>query len=88
MPTTMTAPMRTMTKKTMNRLMLSIFRDRMSVYYAIGLGRADSAAYFYGELRNVAEQLVTQVKRQANERRAKERRPSHYVQKSPQGRLR
>ena len=59
MPTTMTAPMRTTTKKTMNSLMLSIFRDRKSVYYAFGLGRADSAAQFYGELRNVAEQLVT-----------------------------
>ena len=46
----------------------------MSVYYAVGLSRADSAAHFYGELRNVAEQVVPQLKRQAKERRAKERR--------------
>ena len=46
----------------------------MSVYYAVGLGRADFAAHFYGELRNVAEQVVPQLKRQAKERRAKERR--------------
>ena len=48
----------------------------MSVYYAVGLGRADSAAHFYGELSNVAEQVVPQLKRQAKERRAKERRRS------------
>ena len=44
----------------------------MSVYYAVGLGRADFAAHFYGELRNVAEQVVPQLKRQAKERRAEE----------------
>ena len=51
----------------------SIFRDRMSVYYAVGLSRADSAAHFYGELRNVAEQVVLKLKRQTQERRAQER---------------
>ena len=54
------------TKRTMKSTMTSIFRDRMSVYYAVGLGRADSAAHFYGELRNVAEQVVPQLKRQGN----------------------
>ena len=38
------------------------------------VGRADSTARFYGELRNVAEQVVSQLTRQAKERRAKERR--------------
>ena len=42
--------------------MTSIFRDRMSVYYAVGLGREDSAAHFYGDLRNVAEQVVPQLR--------------------------
>ena len=30
----------------------------MPVYYAVWLGRADSAACFYGELRSVAEYVV------------------------------
>ena len=46
----------------------------MSVYYVVGLGRADFAGNFYGELRNVAEQVVPQLKRQAKERLARERR--------------
>ena len=46
----------------------------MSVYYVVGLGRADFAAHFYGELRNVAEQVVPQLKRQVKKRRGKERR--------------
>ena len=46
----------------------------MSVYYAVGLGPADYAARFYGELRNVAALVVPPLKRQAKERRAKERR--------------
>ena len=36
--------------------------------------RITSSAHFYGELRNVAEQVVLQLKRQAKERRAKKRR--------------
>ena len=57
MPTTM----RKTTKRTMKSTMPSIFRDRMSVYYAVRLSRAD----FYGELRNVAEQKVPKLKRPA-----------------------
>ena len=34
----------------------------MSVYYAVGLGRADFAGHLYGELRNVAEQGGSLVK--------------------------
>ena len=41
---------------------------KLTVYYAVGLSRADSAAHFYGELRNVAEQVVLKLKRQAKER--------------------
>jgi hypothetical protein len=36
--------------------------------------RITSSDHFYGELRNVAEQVVFQLKRQAKERRAKKRR--------------
>ena len=60
--TTMTTTMRKTTKRTMKSTMTSIFRDRMSVYYAVGLGREDSAAHFYGDLRNVAEQVVPQLR--------------------------
>ena len=49
------------------------FCYRMPVYYAAWLGRADSAAYFYGELRSVAEYVVPELMRQGKERRAKER---------------
>ena len=38
------------------------------------VNRITSSAHFYGELRNVAEQVVPQLKRQAKERRAKKRR--------------
>ena len=62
----------------MKSTMTSIFRDRMSVYYAVRLGRAD----FYGKLSNVAEQKVPKLKRPAQwlvfaapyVRQAKERR--------------
>ena len=57
----------------------------MSVYHAVGLGRTDFAAYFYGELRNVAEQVVPQLKRQAKERRAKERRAKERRAKERRG---
>ena len=43
---------------------------------AASFGPADPAAHFYGELRSVAEQVVPQLKRQAQERRAEERRRS------------
>ena len=39
-------------------------------------GPTDSATRFYGELRSVAGQVVHQLKRQAQERRAEERRRS------------
>ena len=66
----------------MKSTMTSIFRDRMSVYYAVRLGRADFEANLYGELRNVAEQKVRKLKRPAQwlvfaahyVRQAKERR--------------
>ena len=78
MPTTM----RKTTKRTMKSTMTSIFRDRMSVYYAGRLGRADFEANFYRELSNVAEQKVPKLKRPAQwlvfaahyVRQAKERR--------------
>ena len=82
MPTTMTTTMRKTTKRTMKSTMTSIFRDRMSVYYAVGIGRADSAAHVYGELRSAAMQVFPQLKRQAQEQRAKERRRSRYASKS------
>ena len=40
------------------------------------------AAHFYGELRSVAEQVVPQLKRQAQERRAEERRRSPHRRRS------
>ena len=43
---------------------------------AASFGPADPAAHFYGELRSVAEQVVPQLKRQAQERRAEEGRRS------------
>ena len=75
----MTTTMRKTTKRTMKSTMTSVFRDRMSVYSAVGLGRADFQANFYSELRNVAEQEVPKLKRPAQERyvrQAKERRRS------------
>ena len=74
--------MTTTMRKTKKSTVTSILRDRMSVYYAVGLGRADSTAHFYGELRSVAEQVVPQLKRQAKEQRAKEHRRSRYASKS------
>ena len=79
----MTTTMRKTTKRTMKSTMQSVFRDRMSVYSAVGLGWADFQAHFYGELRNVAEQKVPKLKRPVQwlvfaahyVRQAKERHP-------------
>ena len=48
----------------------------MSVFGVLYKSECSYAAHFYGELRSVAEQVVPQLKRQAQERRAEEWRRS------------